>query len=279
MKKILSVFMILVFLLSLSISAAAYGGVGIPDVPKAQNYAGFTNLPVYDGAGVLSDYSYNQLSNSLEITRVKHGIDVAFVTTSYLVSGDAQSSADDIYDYADYGYGSNKEGILFYVCVEERVYALSTYGENTFGIFNDDALIYIEEQFMPYLTNSDFEGAAKAYADACDELLQLAAEGKTFKPRKSAGSVILTYAIALGIAFLIAFVLTKSKLSQMKTAVARKEANDYVKKDSMNITFARDLFLYSNIIRTPRPKESSGSSTTKHTSSSGRSHGGRSGRF
>ena len=52
-------------------------------------------------------------------------------------------------------------------------------------------------------------------------------------------------------------------------------AANYVKPGSMNISVSRDLFLYSRITKTERPKESSGT----HTSSSGRTHGGRGGSF
>ena len=61
----------------------------------------------------------------------------------------------------------------------------------------------------------------------------------------------------------------------MKTAVENDYAANYMKPGSMNLTMSRDLFLYSRITKTEKPK---GGSDT-HTSSSGRTHGGRGGSF
>ena len=48
-----------------------------------------------------------------------------------------------------------------------------------------------------------------------------------------------------------------------------------MKQGSLQVTESRDIFLYRNVIRTAKPKETS----TTHTSSSGRTHGGSSGKF
>ena len=61
----------------------------------------------------------------------------------------------------------------------------------------------------------------------------------------------------------------------MKTAVRQEDAADYKKPGSFQMKYARDLFLYSTVTKTEKPKASSGS----HTSSSGESHGGRGGSY
>ena len=65
------------------------------------------------------------------------------------------------------------------------------------------------------------------------------------------------------------------KLAKMKTAVENNYAANYVKNGSKRLDFSRDIFLYSNITKTERPKNNSGS----HQSSSGRTHGGGGGSF
>ena len=74
---------------------------------------------------------------------------------------------------------------------------------------------------------------------------------------------------------LLGFIMMKKKLKKMKTAVENDYAANYIKPGSMRIDTSRDLFLYSRITKTERPKSSSGT----HTSSSGRTHGGRGGSF
>ncbi len=57
-------------------------------------------------------------------------------------------------------------------------------------------------------------------------------------------------------------------------------ANGYVKANSMDVTESRDLFLYTQVMRVEKPKETSSSDdSSTHTSSSGETHGGGGGKF
>ena len=64
---------------------------------------------------------------------------------------------------------------------------------------------------------------------------------------------------------------------QLKTVRAKAEASDYMKPGSLQLTEARDFFLYRHIDRREKPKNNGGSTT--HTSSSGNTHGGSSRSF
>ena len=72
-----------------------------------------------------------------------------------------------------------------------------------------------------------------------------------------------------------------SKLrASMNTAVTRTEATEYIDKSSFNLTNSSDMYLYSNVTRTPIPTETrSGGGSSIHTSSGGHSHSGGGGRF
>ena len=80
----------------------------------------------------------------------------------------------------------------------------------------------------------------------------------------------------LSVGFIIAFISTLVMKHKLKSVFSKTEAHEYIKDGSMNITRARDIFLYRNIRRTAKPKNTSSST---HTSSSGRSHGGGGGKF
>jgi uncharacterized protein len=79
------------------------------------------------------------------------------------------------------------------------------------------------------------------------------------------------------IGLVIAAIATAVMKGKLKSVHAQAGASGYVKNGSMNVTHRQDLFLYRDVNRTAKPKDSSGSST--HTSSSGRSHGGGGGKF
>ena len=104
----------------------------------------------------------------------------------------------------------------------------------------------------------------------------MAKDGKPYNEKQySMKYLIGVITVCLIAPLLIAFWMMKGKLKKMKTAVENDYAANYIKPGSMNISVSRDLFLYSRIAKTERPKESSGT----HTSSSGRTHGGRGGSF
>jgi uncharacterized protein len=74
----------------------------------------------------------------------------------------------------------------------------------------------------------------------------------------------------------VALIVTGKMRSDLVTVRQQVKADNYVIPGSLQLTNSRDLFLYSQVTKTERPK-SGGSST--HTSSSGRTHGGGGGKF
>lgn len=238
-------------------------------------YAEFKQAPVSDAAGYLTKEQNAELTERLDKIREKYSFDVAFVSEDRLSSYDAQNAADDIYDYNGYGYGENYDGILFYIADYERKYHFSTCGSGE-TIFNENGLKYLEKKIVPYLKENNYYAAVKSYADHAEELLEMAAEGKPFNKRQHSTKYILcVVAGVLLLPLILAYFMMHKKLCAMKTAVKEDYAGNYMKPNSMNLDFSRDIFLYSTVTKTEKPKSDSGS----HTSSSGRSHGGRGGSF
>lgn len=223
-----------------------------------------------DVPNMLSESEYIELSEKLAVLRDTYGVDVAFIISDEMITDDAQTEADDIYDSYEYGVGENYDGILYFVCETTHEYAFSTCGR-AIKIFNDDGLEYIDEAMLPYLKQGDYYQAVSTYAEKCEELMEMAANGEPYKKKINilyviAGIILIPLAVAFGF-------MTR-KLSKMNTAVMQPGAANYMKPGSMNMNFSRDIFLYSTVSKREKPKESS-----THTSSSGRTHGGRSGSF
>ena len=238
-------------------------------------YADFINPPITDSVGYLTEEQNKELSARLDKIREQYNFDIVFVSEDRLSAYDAQASADDIYDYNGYGYGENYDGILFYIADSERKYHFSVCGSGE-TIFNENGLAYLEKKIVPYLKKDNYYAAVKSYADHTEELLKMAAEGKPFnKTQHSMKYILCVVAGALLLPLILAYFMMHKKLCAMKTAVKEDNAANYMKPNSMNLDFSRDIFLYSTVTKTEKPKSSSGS----HTSSSGRSHGGRGGSF
>lgn len=235
----------------------------------------FVNPPIVDGAQYLDEAQLEKLSEKIEGIRQKYNFEVAIVTEDEMSGYDAMSTADDIYDYNGYGAGENDDGILLYICRDTREYHITTHADGL-RVFNDRGIEYLKKNIEEELTNDNYYLAMDVFADLCDELLEMAANGEPYnKKQLSMTYILMVIGGALLIPFIIAKMMTNSKLAKMKTAVENNYAANYVKNGSKRLDFSRDIFLYSNITKTERPKNNSGS----HQSSSGRTHGGGGGSF
>ena len=235
----------------------------------------FVNPPIVDEAQYLNEAQFLELSEKIDSIRHKYNFEVAIVTEAEMSSYDAMSSADDIYDYLGYGAGENDDGILLYICAGTREYHITTHADGL-RVFNERGIEYLKKNIEAELSNNNYYLAMDVFADLADELLEMAANGKPYNKKQLSTTYILcVVAGALLIPFIIAKIMTSSKLAKMKTAVENNYAANYVKNGSKRLDFSRDIFLYSNITKTERPKNNSGS----HTSSSGRTHGGGGGSY
>lgn len=237
--------------------------------------AKFQNPSIVDEAGYLMQSELAELSEQLNKVREEYDFEVAIYTESDMTSETAEASADDIYDYQGYGAGENDDGIMLYICSDNREYHFTTHGKGL-EYFNSRGLEYLESKVVPYLSDDDYYEAFEVYVETTDELLQMAKDGKPYNEKQYSTKYMIGVIVVCLIApLLIAFWMMKRKLKKMKTAVENNYASNYIKLGSMNIETSKDLFLYSRITKTEKPKSSSGT----HTSSSGRTHGGRGGSF
>ena len=239
------------------------------------------NLPIADNAAFLTEEENKELSEKIDAIRTEFGFDVAVYTESAL-EGEAEARADDIFDYGGYGDGEGADGILLYISADPRSYYFTTHGSGLYA-FNDDGLIYLEDEILPYLKDNDYYSAIERYAECAGELLTLYSEGTPYtadyisEEDERTYTVIVIAAAAL-IPLLIAFIAMKIKSSKMHTARHNDYAANYEKPGSMKLSQSHDIFLYSTTQRTKKVKVEAQPGTS-HTSSSGQSHGGRGGSY
>ena len=245
-----------------------------------------TRERVVDMAELLNDSDKTALLSKLDEISERQKLDIVVLTVNTLDGKTPRDYADDFYDYNGYGFGENKDGILLLVSMEDRDWWISTTG---YGItaLTDAGIEYISKKFLSDLSDGDYAQAFTTYAELCDQFITQAKTGEPYdignmpkEPFNVAWNILVAFVIGL----VVAFVVTNIMKKQLKTVQLKSEANNYVKSNSMIVTENRDLFLYNQVSRRARPKEtdnrsgSSGGSST-HTSSSGSSHGGGGGKF
>lgn len=271
MKKRISAFLF-VFILCLS-----FGVTVFVREAGAENRA-----RLVDRAGLLDESGQAGLSAELDDISERQQLDVVIVTVNTLDGKTPMQYADDFYDNNGYGFGDKKDGVLLLISMGDRDWWISTTG---YGItaFTDAGLEYMSEQFLPALSDGDYEKAFTCYAALCDKFITQARTGNPYDTGnlpKEPFRVGFSVCIALAAGLVFALITTGVMKSKLKSVRFQPQASSYVKSGSMNITESRDLFLYRNVNRKAKTKNNSsqGGSRT-HVSSSGTSHGGRGGKF
>ena len=255
-----------------------------------------TATRVEDMAGLLSLEEQLTLQQQLDEISQRQQLDVVVVTVNGLGRRTAMEYADDFFDYNGYGYGENRDGILLLVSMEERDWWISTAG---YGItaFTDAGLEYISDRVVPKLSKGRYAEAFEIFAEKCDEFMTQARTGEPYDvgnmPKEHFRfGLCLLISLVIG-AFTAGCVVWRLK-GQLNSVHAQTGAKNYSPLGSPQLTVNKETYLYSTMSSRPKPKlsESSGRSghhhygggfhsggSTTHRSSSGRSHGGRGGKF
>lgn len=268
MKKIIAVLfcLCLAFCMCMSVSADV-----IPDERLQPR--------LVDGADILTDYEEEKLLSKLDDVSEELQFDVVIATTYGLDGGYIRDVADDYYDYNGFGYGSSADGCVLLIDMEGRDWWISTCG---YGItaLTDAGIEYIGNQFESDLSNEYYYDGLVTYVNLVEDFVNQARTGNPYDtgnlPKEGYNwffGIVFSLVVGFGIG-LISVLVMKGKLKSVRRQPAAK---DYMVAGSMNVTQSRDIFLYRNVTKRAKPKESSGSST--HSSSSGRSHGGGGGSF
>ena len=214
---------------------------------------------VEDYADVLTDSEEADILAKLEALGAANDIEVGVVTVDSYEGKDPQAFADDFYDYNGYGYGENDDGFIVVFNTGKgdgnRNLAISTHGKGI-DLLTDMEIDVIIEMMITPIKNGDFAGAFDNFVSECENAVDTSVS-------------LLAIPLAIAIGFGIAFFIVKIQASKLKTVVQKADAADYV--GNVVLTYQNDQFMFRNVTSSPKVKSDSSST---HTSSSGRTHGG-----
>ena len=215
-----------------------------------------------DQAGLLTEGEAQELTAKLDEISERQQFEVVIVTTTDLEGKTPEAYADDYYDYHNYGYGKNKDGVLFlrYINGDDKKVHISTTG---LGIkaFTDEEIQSTIDKMATDISNGNYASAFTTFANEADKQ---ATDAKKFPIKR------LLIAFIIGI--IVAFIVIKSVQGSYKPVRFKSNASDYLVQGSLQVTGGYENFLYSNVTQTARSESKGGSST--HSGSSGTSHGG-----
>ena len=224
-------------------------------------------------------------------------MDIVIVTTNTNDGKDVRSYADDFFDENGYGADKNGSGILLLVSMDTREWAFSTSGNGIYA-FTDYSLEILSDELIPYLSSGEFYDGFSHYLSSLPTYLDAFQNGtpvdgyvSDYDPNSTEDVVYYedptTFSDVFPLACIIGLVVAGISVAVMASAMntRRKQAGaeDYLVDNSFQLQVNHDHFLFSNVTKTKRVQENNdnhgGGGSHVHTSSSGRSHGGRSGKF
>ena len=248
----------------------------------------FAQTPlVVDESGLLMEGQVGFVEETLREVELREGFTPVVVTIDSFGGLSAEEYAGNFYDA--YGYGD--DGVLLLVSIEEGQWYVMTNGLCAEEITDYEASL-IGETILPDIREGLYYEAFTAFPELAVEYMQPEPEidteyGEEYVEDSSVEStangviILICMAIGVGIGILVMGYMS----AQMKTVVTKEHAADYIRPGSMKVTYSRDLFLYSQVTKTPKPKNNSSggsgrsSSGGSHSSGGGGSRGGAGGRI
>ena len=225
------------------------------------------NTPlVQDGEGLLSYAEAAQLEEIYADFAAENGFTPILVTVDSFAGQTAEDFAGMVYDKMGYP----DDGILYLVSLGEGQWYLLTNGECYYRISNGDSE-QIGEILVQYLRAGAYYDAFALFPELAREAFYDSVPGESaVAGQKNYGKTIL---ISMAVGLAIGGIVVAVMALQMKSVKQQAGAGDYVRRGSMHLRDRRDIFLYSHVSRTAKPKSNSSGG------SSGGSRGGAGGRI
>ncbi len=245
---------------------------------------------VVDDAWLMSQEEVLLLEEKARNLSDTYEMDIVILTVDGLEGATPQDYADDYFDYNGYGRGENASGILFLLSMEERDLYVSTCGDAIYAL-TDYGIEATTDEAIPYLSSGAYYSGFDIWLEALNGYLGAYSDGQVmdgyiedssdyysgnretivYYEEDSTPSILLALVIGLAAGGITVLIMRTS----MNTKRRQTSAGSYLKAGSYHLQTHQDLFLYSNVTKSARPKEtSSGGGSSVHRSSSRRSHGG-----
>ncbi len=252
MKKVLSIILALLML----------------SLPLCMSASAMSTTLLVDNAELLSSTENTEISKQLAEISEKYSCDVVIFTTE---EGEADGDGDYAEElYGELSYKDSDNACILLVDMGSRKWEY--YGRGlAHKAVNEDGFNYLADKFEPLLSEGEYYDAFSAFIDGCDELFEMAENGK---PYTEPFSFCISFFVALAIGIVLAFIVTAVMKGQLKSVRSKADARDYVVDGSFKLTENRNIFLYRNVSRVVKPQSNNSSSGRSFSSGAGASKGG-----
>lgn len=236
-------------------------------------------LKVFDDAGLYTDEEIGELDNQANVISETYNMDIIILTTDAAQGKTSREYADDYYDDNKFGIGSEKDGILFLMDMDNGEVYISTSGQAIKYLTDQRIESIIDLAFESGLEDGDYYGGTQGFLSGTKEYLESGIPSNQYsedESEKEENSLSLLEGIisifsggALSSGF---FFKTKSKY-KMKNPIKPMTFRD---NSIISLSSSEDRLMDTVLTHRKITKSSSSDSgkSTTHTSSSGQTHGG-----
>jgi len=171
--------------------------------------------------------------------------------------------AENLYTSQGLGYGSDKNGIMLVLCMEDRSFDIAVYGEKAQKYFTTSVRQDIAERVVyDHLYYDNYSSGFDCFLE------ESASHVKSYFTTR--------WSFVLGLPVIGSIATLFGLGSRNKTTAKAVSANQYIERSGLNLVTSQDVFLFRNVVRTPIVRQSSGGhgGGNFHHSGGGGGHGG-----
>ncbi len=236
---------------------------------------------VQDDAALISDEEEQKLEQECDRISKEHHAGVYIITTENFGTGDIEDWQRKIFEEYELGADCGESGIMLAISMAERDWGIVAFGtaQEAFTTYGREQL---GEHILDDLSEGEFYDAFLRYVSLADDYFTKAEEGEPYSEENgySGGSTILGGILsAFILSLLVSFFLVRSWKKGMNTRVRQNGAMPYLREESFHLYQQTDQFLYHNVSRTKKQKQSSSGFNGNHSSGMHSDHSGTSGKF
>ena len=240
---------------------------------------------ISDTYGLLQETEWKDLEDLAEQLSQQYNCGIYVITvddyTNYM-QGDVLTCAEMMYQNYNLGYDDQRNGILLFLSMDERDYALIAFGQEAHYAFTDYGKDVLSDSFLDHFRKNDWYGGFLDFIRGSGDLLERAKAGQPLDIESGSTKVNASYlvAAAAGISCFLSFLICSLMKRKMKTVRQSVSADGYLARGGLDLTISQDVFLNQHTSRMLiRDERGSGSGHGGGTTIHAGGFSGKSGKF
>ncbi len=251
MKKLFTAALAAAFLIFGSEAAFADTPYWYPeDISAFEDYHNDNSVRIVDDADLFSDSQEAEMLEKIRLVQKDFGYDLVVYTDVQSYGLTRGVCAADFYQFGGYGLGDDYSGSVLFICMESgnRGWFSAARGQSR-SYFTEDNVNDIDDLLEPHMKSGDY---ADGVLDYLDNIHYLYEHGRLPAKLSDYDSLFIFGIVA---SLILGFTYAGSAKSSMKTVRSALGATNYSVPGSFNMSRSDDIYLYTSIIRTPKPKD------------------------